>query len=86
MANCLLCSVASLCHVCATGELDYLSCPSTQAENCEELNTDDFKCDKCEDGFYLNTDQLCEPCGNIFSECTECSDSTTCTGCESGVV
>ena len=79
------CFDTSGCFNCATGETNVPACP-VEAENCKVLNSDFTKCDVCEEGFFKNSLLLCEPCENVSSGCTKCSDFATCEECSTGVL
>ena len=68
------------CYSCGSGRyLRNNTCLEGSA-GCETC-TDDSRCEKCKEGYYLNGRHGCTPC---MLQCKECKDSMTCTQCNTG--
>ena len=68
------------CYSCGPGRyLKNNTCLECSA-GCETCS-DDSRCEKCMEGYYLNGRHGCTPC---MPYCKECKDSMTCTQCYTG--
>ena len=89
--QCITCSTIDLdCRTCDETITQCTSCgPGRYLLNnvCLECSsgcdtcTDDSKCEKCMEGYFVNANGGCTPC---MASCKECKDSFTCDKCHEG--
>ena len=86
MPNCAICTFdpvanKTLCTSCNSGyyKEDYGSCTFCGDSHCLSCNKSGsaYVCNQCQDSYYLDPNNLCQPCTKASDGCSQCSLNAT---------